>query len=108
MQLTACARATFARALGVPGSDRKVKEFRNEYRWLRKRRRWMLQRRGQAVPGLPKGLHKRGDWYIVRYRHDGKWIEKRAGTDLQKALAVLERHRPKMVSDATLPNESPA
>ncbi len=45
----------------------------------------------------------RGDWYIVRYSQDGKWIEKRVGTDLEKALRVHARLRPKLLDDAKLP-----
>ncbi len=55
------------------------------------------------MPGLPTGLHKRGDWYIVRYRQDGKTIEKRAGTDLEKALRVHARLRPKLLPEAKVP-----
>lgn len=55
------------------------------------------------MPGLPTGLRMRGDWYIVRYSHDGNWIEKRVGTDLEKALRVHARLRPKLLDDAVLP-----
>ena len=55
------------------------------------------------MPGLPTGLRKRGDWYIVKYSQDGKWTEKRVGTDLEKALRVHARLRPRPLDDAKLP-----
>ncbi len=55
------------------------------------------------MPALPIGLRKRGDWYIVKYRQDGKWIEKRAGTDLEKALRIHAKLRPALLDEAKLP-----
>ncbi len=55
------------------------------------------------MTALPTGLHKRGDWYVVKYRQDGKWAEKRAGTDLAKALRTHARLRPALLADAKLP-----
>ena len=53
---------------------------------------------------LPTGLHKRGDWYVVKYRQDGKWVEKRAGTDLDKALRIHARLRPGLLDSRKLPD----
>jgi integrase/recombinase XerD len=56
------------------------------------------------VTALPTGLHKRGDWYVVKYRQDGKWVEKRAGTDLDKALRIHARLRPALLDSSKLPD----
>ncbi|MEE8558034.1 MAG: tyrosine-type recombinase/integrase, partial [Myxococcota bacterium] len=55
------------------------------------------------MTALPTGLHKRGDWYVVKYRQGGKWVEKRAGTDLEKALRIHARLRPALLDDRKLP-----
>ena len=55
------------------------------------------------MAGLPKGLHKRGDWYIVRYCQDGKWCERRAGTDLDKARRLHARLCPAPLENERLP-----
>lgn len=55
------------------------------------------------MAGLPKGLHKRGNWYVVRYRQDGKWCERRAGTDLDKARRLHAQLCPTPAESERLP-----
>jgi site-specific recombinase XerD len=40
------------------------------------------------MSSLPKGIYQRGGSYYVRYRHEGKWRHKSAGSDLGAALAL--------------------
>ena len=51
------------------------------------------------MTALPGGLQKRGDIYVVRYRHNGTWSERRVGTDLDRALEVHAKLRPAPTRD---------
>ena len=42
---------------------------------------------------LPTGVYQRGRSYYVRYRHEGKWKHKSAGSDLSAALELHEKLR---------------
>ena len=55
------------------------------------------------MAALPTGLHKRGNWYVVRCRRQGKWTEVRAGTNLDEALRLHKRLRPELLSSGKLP-----